>query len=100
MKALQTLRRYLATRQSAYRTTFQGPLSGAVLEDLAQFCRAHESTFHENARVAAMLDGRREVYLRIVNHLNLPPKDLFALSTGHSGEDDVPKIEPEVYHND
>lgn len=42
-----------------------------VLEDLSEFCHANKPTFHIDARVSAQLDGRREVYLRIMDHLNL-----------------------------
>lgn len=36
-----------------------------VLTDLASFCRAHDTTFHTDERTHAMLEGRREVFLRI-----------------------------------
>lgn len=52
-----------------------------VLRDLARFCRAHRSTFHPDARVHAMLEGRREVWLRIVENLNLTEDELFELHT-------------------
>lgn len=42
-----------------------------VLDDLAWFCRADRSTFHANTHMAARLDGRREVWLRIQEHLAL-----------------------------
>lgn len=50
-----------------------------VLKDLAKFCRAHQSTFHSDPRIAANLDGRREVWLRIQNYLQLDIKELFKL---------------------
>jgi hypothetical protein len=55
-----------------------------VLEDLAKFCRAHESTFHAEERVAGRLDGRREVWLRIQQHLQLSEDALWKLY--HKGE--------------
>lgn len=70
------IRKLLVTRQSAYVNTFQGPHGDIVLEDLAKFCRADESTFHENDRAHALLEGRREVWLRIQEHLNLSPEAL------------------------
>ena len=76
------IKKYVGDRQVAYKTTFRTVSAEAVLADLAAFCRANESTFHENPRIAAMLDGRREVWLRIQQHLNLAPSDLYALSTG------------------
>lgn len=51
----------------------------AVLKDLAKFCRAVESTFHPDPRIAAQLDGRREVFLRIQQHLQLSTEQLWAL---------------------
>jgi len=83
MSALQDqLRKYIGRRQHAYRRTFDGPLAEEVLIDLARFCRAHETTFHPDARTSALLEGRREVLLRIMDHCKLSPDDLFDLSTG------------------
>ena len=72
----------LGARQYAYRATFKGPLAEDVLKDLARFCRAAESTFHENDRMQSKFDGRREVWLRIAHHLNLTPDDLWRLYSG------------------
>ena len=80
--AVEKARRWLFKRQYAYRATFKGPLAEEVLADLARFCRATESTFHDNERVQSKLDGRREVWLRIAAHLNLPPDDLWRLYDG------------------
>lgn len=66
-------------RKRAYSLTFAGPHGEAVLEDLARFCRANESCFHPDARVHALMEGRRETYLRIRNHMNLSEGDLYAL---------------------
>lgn len=48
-----------------------------VLKDLAKFCRAFDTTFHENERAHALIEGRREVWLRIQNHLNMTPDELW-----------------------
>ena len=72
-------KQFLFGRQTAYRAVFQGPMSDAVLADLAKFCRASDSTFHPDPRVAAQLDGRREVFLRIQQHLKLSSDDLWKL---------------------
>lgn len=71
-------------RKRAYVLTFQlnQPANVMVLQDLARFCRATESTFHPDARIAANLDGRREVYLRITNHMGLTDEQLLALYGG------------------
>lgn len=81
-KLRDQLRRFIGRRQHAYRRTFDGPLAEEVLADLISFCRAHETTFHPDARVSALLEGRREVLLRILDHCNLTSEDLFEISTG------------------
>jgi len=70
---------FLTKRSGAYRAIFAGPVAHTVLEDLAQFCRANESTYHPDPRVHAALEGRREVWLRIAAHLNLPDEELWKL---------------------
>lgn len=77
----EKLRRMLFSRQLAYRDLFNmdKPSAKAVLEDLAHFCRAHESTFHTDERAQSLLEGRREVWLRIQNHLELDSHKLWKL---------------------
>ena len=83
---VERLRIALGDRQIAYRRTFTGaPGSPAelVLKDLMRFCRMHESTFHPtNQKVQDNLEGRREVILRICQHLHLTPDQLWALYAG------------------
>lgn len=88
MKAwIEKLRLALGERRYAYQRTFQGPLAEVVLKDLARFCRAHESTFHADPRAHAMAEGRREVWLRVQNHLRLSPERLWELYSGRPAED-------------
>lgn len=55
-----------------------------VLGDLAKFCRANESCVVPGDRdLSLILEGRREVWLRIANHLHLTPAQLYAIYTGH-----------------
>lgn len=84
MSLLDRARRFLGERRHAYRQTFSGPLGEIVLKDLARFCNAHQSTFHDNERVQSKLDGRREAWLRIQHHLQLTPEQLWALYDGRS----------------
>lgn len=70
---------YLKNRQAAYHGVFITPSGDKVLEDLAKFCRAHESTFHADERMSAVLEGRREVWLRIQHHLQLSDVDIWKL---------------------
>lgn len=72
----------LGDRRHAYRTTFKGPVAEVVLQDLAKFCRAHQSTFHADPRAHAVAEGRREVFLRIAHHLKLTDEQLWALYSG------------------
>lgn len=81
-EAVEQAKRWLFRRRYAYQTTFRGPLADEVLRDLARFCRANQSTFHVDDRAHAMAEGRREVWLRIANHLNLPPDRLWAIYDG------------------
>lgn len=78
-KLVDRAKMLLASRRTNYVRTFKNPVGRVVLKDLAKFCRAHESTGHADAAVAARLDGRREVWLRIQHHLELSDADLWQL---------------------
>lgn len=78
---VEKARRFLMRRRHNYRLAFLSPPGQEVLRDLAAFCRANETTFHQDARLHAVAEGRREVWLRIANHLNMPPDELWALYT-------------------
>lgn len=67
---------FLTSRKQSYQKTFSGVHGERVLEDLAGFCRANETTFLPDARASAVLEGRREVWLRIQKHMNLSPDQL------------------------
>lgn len=75
--------RKLQGRAAAYNKVFdkQNQFTKDVLKDLAKFCRAHETTFHPDPRVHAALEGRREVWLRIIEHLTLSYEEIYALHT-------------------
>ncbi len=75
---------FLRRRKVNYQLTFGGPAGQEVLRDLMKFCRAQETTFDPDPRVHAALEGRREVYLRIVQHLGLTSDELFELYSGRS----------------
>jgi len=82
---IEKARQWLFARRYAYRATFNGPLAEDVLRDLAKFCRATRSTFAENDRAHALAEGRREVWLRIQEHLNLTDDELWNLYDGRGG---------------
>lgn len=56
-------------------------LKGFLL-DLAVFCRASETTIAPTVEQTYALIGRREVWLRIQEHLNLSPEQLTDLYAG------------------
>lgn len=85
---IEALRRALGGRQYAYRTVFNGPLARDVLKDLARFCRAHESTHDANERDSILFEGRRQVWLRIQEHLQLTPEQLWTLYTGRPAQEE------------
>lgn len=77
----------LFERQAAYKAVLGTKELNAdsVLIDLAKFCRAHESTFHADARLHAVAEGRREVWLRIEQHLQLTSEELWNLYPKRKG---------------
>lgn len=76
MADVSETQKFLTERKRNYAGSFKGKDGEMVLADLASFCRADESTFHEDPRVEGILQGRREVWLRISKHLNLTPEQL------------------------
>lgn len=80
--AVEKAKGYLMTRRMRYLKVFDNTNGEFVLADLAKFCRANQSTAHGDPQVAARLDGRREVWLRIQHHLKLSPDDLWKLYSG------------------
>lgn len=73
---------FLRQRKQAYQSFFESPGGQELLKDLAKFCRAHDTTFHPDPRIAANLDGRREVWLRIQHHLQLDAETLWKIYGG------------------
>jgi hypothetical protein len=76
---LDKVKELVFRRKRSYHAVFDNPEGARVLTDLARFCRAGSSTFHPDSRVSATLEGRREVWLRIQQHLNLSEQDLWSL---------------------
>lgn len=75
---------FLRGRKVAYCRVFNKEDEAAkeVMQDLAKFCRANKSTFHEDGRAHALLEGRREVWLRIQQHIGLTEDELMELYGG------------------
>lgn len=81
---------YITGRKGAYCRVFnlESRDAEAVLMDLARFCRAHETTVTPNDRATAVLEGRREVWLRIQQHLQLDDETLWLLYSGQKPQGD------------
>lgn len=93
-------------RFRAYKTLFKqgdgelNPSAEIVMADLKKFCRADRSTFVAgDPYSSALLEGRREVFLRICSYLNLIEQDFYSLTevkdngrsstnTGHTSQSD------------
>lgn len=78
---IATFRRRLHHLSFAYNRVFdkQSPYTEDVLKDLAKFCRAYETTYHPDPRIHAVLEGRREVWLKIQEHLQLTMEEIYEL---------------------
>lgn len=83
----------LQRRKTAYQLAFGSPAGKSVLNDLAVFCRAEQSEWGADARHHARYAGRREVWLRIMQHTNLSPEELAvvyrAAVLDQTGDDDA-----------
>jgi hypothetical protein len=79
---IEVARRFLFRRRHNYILTFRSAPGQEVLRDLAPFCYANSSTFKPNEREHVLAEGRREVWLRIANHLNMSPEELWRLYDG------------------
>jgi hypothetical protein len=73
---------FLRRRKIDYQLALTSPAGQGVLCDLAKFCYADRDTFTTSARQSDVLQGRREVWLRIQNHLNLTPDQLYEIYAG------------------
>jgi hypothetical protein len=74
-----TNKRIVAGLKEAYLEFKGSPAGNLVLSDLARFCRATSTTWSDDARHHARLEGRREVWLRITEHMHLTTEQLQAL---------------------
>lgn len=85
MNQIRATYEFLRGRSKDYLLTFKHNTSGQrVLADLAKFCRADRPTWSEDPRHHARLEGRREVWLRIEQHLRLTPEQLYEIFSGHN----------------
>ena len=81
LERLDLFKRKLHGLAFAYNRVFdkKSPFTEAVLKDLAKFCRAHQTTYHPDPRIHAVLEGRREVWLKIQEYLNMTIDEIYEL---------------------
>lgn len=79
--SIEGLKRMIQGKAYAYNQVFdrKNRYTEDVLKDLAHFCRAHTPTFHPDPRIHAALEGRREVWLRIQEYLNLDIDEIYSI---------------------
>lgn len=77
MNLIETAKDFFRSRKIAYEFVFgkEDKAVELVLRDLAKFCRANKTCFNADVRIHANLEGRREVFLRIMEHLKLTPDE-------------------------
>lgn len=74
--------RLIQVRKGAYSRVFTAGATASqadidlVLVDLAHFCRGYTSEYKTDSRDHALLSGRREVFLRIMEHKVIGFEDL------------------------
>ncbi len=98
MNVIDTFRRKIFRRRHAYRALLRPdgvltPAAQIVLADLAKFCRAVSSTTvvspitqTVDTHASQQAEGRREVWLRITQHLNIDDADLYKLIAQQNDE--------------
>lgn len=82
-------RTFLQDRKRAYQGTFgeNNVAAQAVLDDLRQFCFAERSCYDPDPRIHAVAEGRREVWLRIKDHLGMSIDELESRYSKVKGKD-------------
>lgn len=74
---------FIKRRKQNFQLACGQPAMQEMLMDLATFCRANETcVIPGDGDRTLVLEGRREVWLRIQQHLNLTSQQLFVLYTG------------------
>lgn len=58
-------------RQRVYNLVFDNPMGKEILAELRRFCFATKTTFSTDALELARNEGRREVFLQIINAMKI-----------------------------
>lgn len=89
--AEETKYKALARRREAYVRVFVTGNSAQedrdiVMNDMTRFCRGDASTFDMNERVHCLLEGRREWYQRVQDHVQLTQDALWVKYNSNQNE--------------
>ena len=68
----------------AYRLCFTSPAGQAVMQDLVLFCRMLSTTYGNKTWSPEILEGRRQVFLRIQRNLSLTADELYQVLIGRT----------------
>lgn len=63
-------------KSAGVKNTELAPGAMLAIAHLAKFCRWGETCFHQDPRIHAVLEGRREVMQLILDYMNLPVDEL------------------------
>lgn len=74
---------FVRGKQTDYNI-FRTPAGSRVLHDFAKFCRANQSCYDPEEFMRGVLTGRREVWLRIQQHLHLTDTELALIFSGRT----------------
>ena len=68
-------------RYQAYKRKFQkgDPDADKIMADLSEFCGFLDTTFKGDEKQMLIMEGRRQVFLRIFGHTNLDGQDIHQL---------------------
>lgn len=72
---------FLGLRKRSYESVFgeAGAAGSEAMKDLARFCFAFETCSSPDLNLTLLKSARRDVWLRIQQHLHLQPEELAAL---------------------
>lgn len=69
----------MTDRKRSYQLALKSPAGEAVMKDLGLFCCGKVTTYREARDLTMLLEGRRQVLLRIQQHLELEAAQLIKL---------------------
>lgn len=71
------VRKYVKGKEQAYRICLNNEAAKTVLADLRLFCNGTRTNFSSDALQMARMEGRREVFMRIMTFLKVDYEDIY-----------------------